>query len=63
MTKDYSLNGDAARRALESEAANPAWFRPEVDPAEIRVLMAKSDMRLRCVIRSFGWALCWSLQA
>ena len=42
MTKDYSLNGDAARRALESEAANPAWFRPEVDPAEIRVLMAKS---------------------
>jgi fatty acid desaturase len=43
MTKDYSLRGDAARRALESEAANPAWFRPEVDPAEIRVLMAKSD--------------------
>lgn len=43
MPKDYSLRGDAARRAVETETANPAWFRPKVDPAEIRALMVKSD--------------------
>ncbi|WP_299045693.1 fatty acid desaturase family protein [uncultured Tateyamaria sp.] len=43
MAKDYSLTGETGRRAVEQGAANPQWFRPEVDPADIRSLMQKSD--------------------
>ena len=43
MAKDYTLTGSAARQAQEAGLANPAWFRPKVDPAQIRALMEKSD--------------------
>ena len=43
MAKDYSLTGDANRTAVENGLANPTWFRPKVDPADIRALMVKSD--------------------
>ena len=43
MAKDYSLTGDANRAAVENGLANPTWFRPKVDPADIRALMVKSD--------------------
>ena len=43
MKKDYSLSGKAGLAANESDLANPKWFRPNVDPQEIRALMQKSD--------------------
>ena len=43
MAKDYSLTGETGRAAVEQGLANPAWYRPKVDPAAIRALMAKSD--------------------
>ncbi len=43
MDKDYSLTGPTGRVAVESRIANPAWFRPSVDPEAIRDLMEKSD--------------------
>ena len=45
MGKDYGLLGDQAARAQETGLASPTWFRPEVDPADIRALMEKSDAR------------------
>lgn len=43
MAKDYSLSGTGARIAVESGLANPKWYRPGVDPQQIRALMEKSD--------------------
>lgn len=43
MVKDYSLTGETGREAVASGIANPQWFRPKVDPAELRKLMQKSD--------------------
>ena len=43
MTQDYSLLGKTGKRAVETGLSNPKWFRPKVDPADIRRLMEKSD--------------------
>lgn len=43
MTRDYQLSGDAGRVAIRNGTANPNWFRPKVDPQDIRQLMQKSD--------------------
>ena len=43
MPRDYSLTGDEARAALADGRAGPSWFRPRVDPRDIRRLMEKSD--------------------
>ena len=43
MNIDYQLSGDAGRVAVENGMANPKWFRPDVDPHDIRNLMQKSD--------------------
>ena len=43
MPKDYSLWGDEATRAADSGLVEPKWFRPKVDPKDIRALMVKSD--------------------
>ncbi|QMU60150.1 MAG: hydrocarbon oxygenase [Boseongicola sp.] len=43
MVKDYSLTGETGQQAVEAGLANPAWFRPKVDPATIRALSQKSD--------------------
>ncbi len=43
MSADYSLLGKDGARAVETGLANPKWFRPNVDAADIRVLMQKSD--------------------
>lgn len=43
MAKDYSLTGESAQRATDAGLANPSWFRPKVDAAQIRALMEKSD--------------------
>lgn len=45
MNKDYSLLGETGRQAETCGLANPKWFRADVDPAEIRALMKKSDAR------------------
>lgn len=45
MAKDYGLTGEARQAAEAAGLANPSWFRPEFDPAEIRTLMVKSDAR------------------
>lgn len=39
MTREYSL----AKAASGQDRASPKWFRPRVDPADIRALMEKSD--------------------
>ena len=43
MNTDYQLSGDTGRLAIENGTANPKWFRPVVDPHDIRNLMQKSD--------------------
>ena len=43
MNIEYQLSGDAGRVAIENGTANPKWFRPNVDPHDIRNLMQKSD--------------------
>ncbi|WP_171182101.1 fatty acid desaturase family protein [Ruegeria sp. HKCCD8929] len=43
MAKDYSLSGQAGRVAVERGLAHPSWFRPKVNPQQIRALMKKSD--------------------
>lgn len=43
--EDYSLVGEGAAKAEAAGLSNPSWFRPKVDPAEIRRLMAKDDGR------------------
>ena len=45
MARDYSLCGQDTARAEAEGLANPSWFRPRVDPAEIRRLMVKDDRR------------------
>lgn len=45
MARDYSLNGSETQNAEASGLANPSWFRPKIDPAEIRRLMVKDDRR------------------
>lgn len=42
---DYSLVGDAAKLAEASGLANPRWFRPKVDAADIRRLSQKNDRK------------------
>src|SRR5210317_2102858 len=44
MAEDYSLTGPNGRVAVETGLANPNWFRPRVNPQEIRALMEKSDV-------------------
>ncbi len=73
MAKDYSLTGETGREAVASGLANPAWYRPKVDPAAIRALMEKSDrialrdtviwigaMVLSAGIASLLWPSWWS---
>ena len=73
MSKDYQLSGDAGRTAIENGTANPKWFRPNVDPQEIRDLMQKSDaialrdtaiwLGLMCLAAGFAvalWPSLWS---
>lgn len=43
MSKNYSLSGGMERSNAESSITNPSWFRPKLDPTEIRSLMVKSD--------------------
>lgn len=43
MARDYALTGSEAQSAINSGLANPNWFRPAVDPKDIRALMVKSD--------------------
>jgi fatty acid desaturase len=43
--KDYSLIGPEAKKAEASGLAKPQWFRPKVNPTQIRALMVKSDLR------------------
>ncbi|MEP2532873.1 fatty acid desaturase [Shimia sp.] len=43
MANDYSLSGPAGRAAKDGDPAQISWFRPAIDPKEIRVLMQKSD--------------------
>lgn len=43
MANDYALIGETGRAAVASGLANPTWFRPRVDPQDIRALMEKSD--------------------
>lgn len=43
MAKDYSLLGEAAQKAETDGLSNPSWFRPNIDPKDIRALMQKSD--------------------
>lgn len=43
MPKDYALTGETGRAAVETGLANPSWFRPRVNPQDIRALMEKSD--------------------
>ena len=45
MKQDYSLLGQSGKQAVESGLANPHWFRPKVDPKEIRELSIKQDLR------------------
>jgi len=45
MAQDYSLLGDTGKRAVEAGLADPHWYRPQVDPAKMRHLMQKSDLR------------------
>ncbi len=74
MPKDYSLSGPAGQSAVERGLANPSWFRPKVDPQEVRALMVKSDaIALRDAVLWFGlmavfagiaivlWPSWWSL--
>ncbi len=43
MNTNYQLSGDTGRFAIENGTANPKWFRPDVEPHDIRNLMQKSD--------------------
>ncbi len=43
MARDYTLTGEGAREAAAQGLANPSWYRPRVDPSQIRALMQKSD--------------------
>ena len=43
--QDYSLLGVTGKAAVASGLANPNWFRPKVDTADIRRLSQKQDMR------------------
>ena len=43
MNTSYQLSVDTGRLAIENGTANPKWFRPDVDPHNIRNLMQKSD--------------------
>lgn len=74
MPKNYSLIGEADRTDVKRDIVTPNWFRPNVDPQEIRNLMKKSDaiaMRdtliwLGAMIVSAGiaialWPSWWSL--
>ena len=45
MKQDYSLLGQSGKEAVASGLANPNWFRPKVDPKEIRELSLKNDLR------------------
>ena len=45
MKQDYSLLGQSGKEAVASGLANPHWFRPKVDPKEIRELSLKNDLR------------------
>ncbi|MCV0425200.1 MAG: fatty acid desaturase family protein [Roseibium sp.] len=73
MTRDYSLNGEAARLAVRDGIANPTWYRPRIDPKEILKLREKSDaialrdtllwlglMVLSCGIAIWLWPSWWS---
>ena len=53
--KDYQISEDTARVAVENGTANPKWFRPRIDPQQIRALMQKSDaIALRDTVIWFG---------
>jgi len=73
MTKDYALIGETARMAVKKGLANPTWYRPKVDPGEIRRLREKSDaialrdtvlwlglMAVSCGMAIWLWPSWWS---
>lgn len=41
--RDYALSEENSRAAQAAGIANPSWWRPEIDAAEIRALMQKDD--------------------
>ena len=43
--QDYSLIGETGKKAESMGLAQPRWFRPKIDPAEIRHLSQKNDAR------------------
>ncbi|PSL18215.1 fatty acid desaturase family protein [Shimia abyssi] len=43
MDRNYSLTSDYGRDAVARGVAEPSWFRPKVNPQDIRALMQKSD--------------------
>ncbi|MCF2870372.1 fatty acid desaturase family protein [Octadecabacter sp. G9-8] len=64
MGKNYDLTGPTGRAALANGTANPAWFRPDVDPKDIRVLMQKSDaIALRDTVLWLGLMIVFAITA
>ena len=56
--RDYSLIGKETERVESSGLANPAWFRPKVDPKEIQRLRHKDDARaLRDTVMWIGFMI------
>jgi fatty acid desaturase len=45
MKQDYSLLGHTGKDAVASGLSNPHWFRPKVEPKDIRNLSIKQDLR------------------
>lgn len=45
MKQDYSLTGHSGKKAVEDGLSNPHWFRPKVNPDDIRQLSKKQDFR------------------
>ena len=58
MRQDYSLLGQSGKEAVASGLANPHWFRPKVDPKEIRELSIKQDLRVELSSGNMAWLAC-----
>jgi Na+-transporting NADH:ubiquinone oxidoreductase subunit F len=43
--RDYSLTGSETQRAIDRGLADADWFRPTIDPAQLRDLMSRTDSR------------------
>ena len=51
MKQDYSLLGESGKAAVASGLANPHWFRPKVEPKDIRELkhQTRPAPNYRCI--------------